>query len=50
MKDLKMMIGTVVEAYKEDPKEVIGMVVTVSSIFALLWAGLWFVAIIEGNV
>ena len=45
-----MMIGTVVEAFKEDPKEVIGMVVTIASIFALLWAGLWFAAIVEGRV
>jgi len=50
MKDFKMMINTVVEAFKEDPKEVIISVLTISSIFALLWAGLWFAAIIEGRV
>jgi hypothetical protein len=50
MKDLKLMFDTIKEAAKEDPKEIILSVVAVTSLFALLWAGLWLAAILEGNV
>ena len=50
MKDLKLMFDTIKEAAKEDPKEVILSVIVMTSLFALLWAGLWLAAILEGNV
>jgi hypothetical protein len=44
------MYATLVEAFKEDPKEVIVSFIAVTSIFVMLWGGLWLAAILEGRV
>jgi hypothetical protein len=47
---MKHMFTTLVEAFKEDPKEVIVSAITVASLFVMLWGGLWLAAILEGRV
>lgn len=44
--NMKKMIKTLAEAAQEQPLEFIGGVVTVASIFGLLYLGLWFAAAI----
>jgi len=43
------MIYTLAEMAKEDPKEFITGVLTLTGIFVGLWASLWFAAILQGR-
>jgi hypothetical protein len=46
---MKDIIKTLKEAAKENPKELIECTLAFIMLFALLWGGLWFIAIIEGR-
>lgn len=47
---MKEMFKVLYDYAKEDPKEFIGSVIFVTSIFVLFWATLWLHAICVGNV